>query len=225
MVSGEHLTALVDYDGTLANTLGSRQHLWGAFADEAGVDSVIVAETSRDFYRDPQLGCYDFLAHTRYLGINAMAARAIAQEVLDQDDLYSDAVRFLDGVRELGLRPHILSYGEHEFQMMKIGPRLEQLGLNESDVTIVQEPKGPYIAHHFPSTREDATEGVLVDDRPQDPNSWPEHFQLVSLDRSGSREAEPGSDEVVVGSLDEALVAIGAVAGSFAHGASATAVS
>ncbi|MGH7196282.1 MAG: hypothetical protein ACREGJ_00765 [Candidatus Saccharimonadales bacterium] len=103
------------------------------------------------------LSYYPFFDHLAEYGVDTQEAKKLLYEALkDNDFLYKDAHELLDWLESHGIQPHILTFGDKDYQSFKISlaPRLQNL-----PVTIVQESKGAFLA------RQACESAILVDDK------------------------------------------------------------
>lgn len=196
---------LVDYDRTLFRTDDFRRDLFAQVGERLGKGLGELERAAKGLRTHARLGGFDFRAWVRGLDPSAdvdeheREMRALLRDG-GETYLYDDAVRFTHGLIARGLRPTILTYGDRRFQLDKVLPFVDALGCGNDcvvPVVVVEEPKGEYVARHFPGRR-----GFLVDDKVG--QELPEGFTEVWLNRVNERRAED-SRVRTARDLDEAL--------------------
>lgn len=200
---------LVDFDVTLFKTHEWMHDLWTEFAARTGLSYADVGADGQRFHVDPVLGGYDFNAHCDSYGLDrTLMWRRVEEMARSKDYLYDDSPAFIQQLQDAGYRPAILSFGERDFQTVKILPTLGRLsGIKDREAasgselpfTVVMEKKGDYIAREYAGEQ-----GVLVDDVPD--QNLPGGFSEIHIDRhSDQQKHEDKVRGFVVANLAQAL--------------------
>ncbi len=102
----------------------------------------------------------------------------IKQLLSQPDHVFGDSKEFLQQKTQDDVELTILSFGDPEWQDVKIKAFLELIGMETTRYAKTDKPKQHYIAEH-----QVLAGGCLIDDK--DVHDLPERYRKISIDRRG----------------------------------------